>query len=233
LLQGFQEGFQLFSDDAVAGIVEVQAVDGVGVENRGIVGVQAQVVVKIQHGDIKLLGGLQNHIHIGQQRLAGSCFFGVGGGVEVADLLAQEAAGGGHKDDGLAAVFFPEKVHKEIHSAAVGGGGGITQLAEGGIAVEIVVDAAVYDDHIGGGVHIEDTAAEAQVVAGVLAGVALVGQAGTADAVTVDGGQLAQYLQPIIVAAIGPVGNAGALCDAVAQEIYFIPFDVHIAFLRF
>ena len=165
--------------------------------------------------DIELLCSFQNCIRVSDQGFAGDPLAGVGGGEAIVYLVAQEAAGRGQKDDGFIAVVFTQIAHQEINAAAEGGGGGIAQLTEGCVAVDVVVYAAVNDHHIGRGVHHKGAAAEAKIVVRLFAGDGLVRQAGAADAVIIDSRQVAHCCQTVIVTTVLPVGNTDAYGNAV------------------
>jgi len=65
LLYRFDEFLQLFGNQGVAFVIEMQTVHRVLFKLFGNMGVYAQISVKIQHFDIKLPGGFANRIDIG------------------------------------------------------------------------------------------------------------------------------------------------------------------------
>ena len=225
-LQTLNKLLESEGEEFVAGVVEVEAVGGVFLRDLGVVGVEAELVVEVENGNVELLGGLFYHLNVSDESLCVGALDGAGRGLEIIDV-AVTAARGSHENDGLARIIFAQEVHKEVNAAAEGRGGLVADLSEGSVAVDVVVYAAVNNDHIGGLVHIVNSAAEAEVVAGLFARVLLMSQTGAADALVIDLRKLAHLLEALIVSAVGSVNDANALGDAVAKEIYFEAFNIH------
>ena len=93
--------------------------------------------------------------------------------------------------------------------------------------MDVVIDAAEDHHHICCGIHIISAATEAKVIAGRIAGVDLVGQSAAADAIAIDGAQLAHIRQTVIIT-VALVYNACTFGNAVAQEIHFQALDIHM-----
>ena len=225
-LQTLNKLLESEGEEFVAGVVEVEAVGGVFPGDLGIVGVETELMVEVENGNIELLCGLLDNLNVSDQRLCVGTLDRSGRGLEVVNV-AVAAACGGHKYDGLARVVLAQEVHKEVNAAAEGCGGLVADLSEGSVAVDVVIYAAVDNDHISRLVHIINSAAEAEVVAGLFARVLLMSQTGAADAVVIDLRKLAHLLEALIVSAIRAVNNADALGDTVTKEIYLETFNIH------
>ena len=171
-LQTLNKLLESEGEEFVAGVVEVEAVGGVFLRDLGVVGVESELVVKVENGNVELLCGLFNYLNVSDESLCVGTLVGAGRGLEIIDV-AVAAARGSHENDGLARIIFAQEVHKEVNAAAEGRGGLVADLSEGSVAVDVVVYAAVNNDHIGGLVHIVNSAAEAEVVAGLFARVLL------------------------------------------------------------
>ena len=184
-LQTLNKLLESESKELVAGVVEVEAVGGVFLRDLGVVGVEAELMVEVENGNIELLRGLLDDLNVSDECLCVGALDGSGRGSEVVDV-AVTAARGSHKDNGLARIVLAQEVHKEVNAAAESRGGLVADLSEGSIAVDIVVYAAVNNDHISGLVHIVNASAEAEIVTGLFACGLLMSQTGAADAVIVD-----------------------------------------------
>ena len=168
----------------MAGVVEVEAVGGVFLRDLGVVGVESELLIEVKYGNIELLCGLFDHLNVSDESLCVGALVGSGRGGEVIDV-AVTAARGSHKDNGLARIILAKIVHKEVNAAAECRGGLVADLSEGSVAVDVIVYAAVNNDHISRGVHIINSAAEAKIVAGLFACGLLVSKAGASDAVVI------------------------------------------------
>ena len=171
-------------EEFVAGIVEVEAIGGVFLRDLGVVGIESELIIEVKHGNIELLCGLFDHLDVSDECLCIGALVGSGRGSEIIDV-AVTAARGSHKDHGLARIILAKIVHKEVNAAAKSRGSLVADLSEGSVAVDVIVYAAVNNDHISRGIHIVNSAAEAKIVAGLFACVLLVSKTGAADAVVI------------------------------------------------
>ena len=227
LLKRFQKRLELCGEDLMSRVVEVEPVRRVFFLVLGEIGVDAECIVKIQHGNVKLLCGLLDDVYVSQNRHCVRAFYGACRGDVACDPVVT-AARGGHENDRFTCVFCAQKVHEKIYRAAEGCGGGVTHFSHGSVAVDIIVDAAVDHDDVGVAVQVVCAAAEAEVVAWLFAGGLLVCQARTANAVIMCFGKLAFALQDVVVSVVFTVKDPRSLGDAVPQKVNDLTFQFHM-----
>ena len=95
------------------------------------------------------------------------------------------AVGRSHKYDRNSRVERPNQLHQVINRATEGFGCAILHLTKAGIAVNIIVDSAIDYDQIGIRIHVISSAAEAEIVACLFAGLLLVGKSCSTDSVII------------------------------------------------
>ena len=189
--------------------------------------VDAEIVVKIKYLDVKLHCGFRNHIGISFQRFSRDALGRMNRGEQIIHFMTQQTTGRRHENNGLAAIGFAEVVHQIIHTAAEGCGRRVTNLTKRSISVNIVIDTAVNDDHIGIRVHIVRTTAEAKVVPRFCTRECLMCQTAAVDTVIVHLCKPKHFCDTVIITAIRNIGNADTEGDAVTQKINYKSFHIH------
>ena len=110
-LQTLDKFLKAQGEELVARIVEVEAVRGVFRRDLGIVGVESELVVEVENGNVELLCGLFNYLNVSDESLCVGALDGAGRGLEIIDI-AVAAARGSHKDHRFSRICIFQVFHQ-------------------------------------------------------------------------------------------------------------------------